>query len=78
MIGFMGIKNYKNANLQIFISLHLRPNPFHQIDSSINYYPQPYCDIVNDMPKVCLELSILELWANDGDYEEKTEQELIL
>ncbi len=26
------------------------------------------------MPKVCLELSILELWANDGAYDEKTDQ----
>ncbi len=40
---------------------------------SIEYYPEPYCDIVNKMPTVCLELSILELWANDGKYDEATD-----
>jgi len=40
---------------------------------SIEYYPEPYCDIVNKMPTVCLELSLLELWANDGKYDEATD-----
>ena len=41
---------------------------------SIEYYPEPYCDIVNKMPTVCLELSLLELWANDGQYDEATDK----
>jgi predicted RND superfamily exporter protein len=28
------------------------------------------------MPKVCLELSLLELWANDGKYDERTDREI--
>lgn len=43
---------------------------------SLEYYPQPYCDIVNQMPKVCLELSLLELWANDGKYNEQTDRDI--
>jgi hypothetical protein len=43
---------------------------------SLEFYPEPYCDIVNQMPKVCLELSLLELWANDGKYDERTDREI--
>ncbi len=43
---------------------------------SIESYPDPYCEIVNKMPTVCLELSLLELWAHDGHYDEVTDQEI--
>lgn len=43
---------------------------------SIESYPEPYCDMVNKMPTVCLELGLLELWANDGHYDDKTDQEI--
>ena len=43
---------------------------------SIEYYPEPYCEIVNTMPTVCLEMSILELWAHDGKYDETTDREI--
>ena len=43
---------------------------------SINSYPDPYCKIANEMPTVCLELGLLELWANDGHYDEQTDQEI--
>ena len=43
---------------------------------SIEHYPKPYCDIVNQMPRVCLEMSILELWANDGTYDDVTDVEI--
>ena len=38
---------------------------------SIDYYPKPYCDIVEDMEKACIEFSLLELWANNGRYDKK-------
>ena len=40
---------------------------------SVDYYPQPYCRIVKDMEKACLEFSILELWARDGKYGKDTD-----
>ena len=33
---------------------------------SADYYPDPYCGIVEDMDTACFAQSILELWANDG------------
>ena len=41
---------------------------------NVNYYPQPYCKVVNQMDFACLEMSILELWANDGKYDEATDK----
>lgn len=41
---------------------------------SIEYYPKPYCNIAEEMPTVCLEMSILELWAQDGKYDDLTDQ----
>jgi hypothetical protein len=38
---------------------------------SIEAYPDPYCEIVNKMPTVCLELGLLELWAHDGHYDNR-------
>ena len=43
---------------------------------SIEAYPDPYCEIVNKMPTVCLELGLLELWAHDGHYDEVTDKEI--
>ena len=43
---------------------------------SIEAYPDPYCEIVNKMPTVCLELGLLELWAHDGNYNEVTDKEI--
>ena len=33
---------------------------------SVDYYPQPYCGIVEDMETACFHQSILELWGNGG------------
>ena len=41
---------------------------------NVKYYPQPYCKVVNKMDFACLEMSILELWANDGKYDESTDE----
>ena len=43
---------------------------------NVNYYPQPYCKVVNQMDFACLEMSILELWANDGKYDEATDKDM--
>ena len=43
---------------------------------SVESYPDPYCEIVDGMATACLEMSILELWANDGSFDEQTEREL--
>ena len=50
-------------------------------DDSVEYYsvalyPETYCSLVNDLQYACMELSILELWANDGIYDSKTDQEI--
>ena len=42
---------------------------FFSSDPSIEFYPKKYCDIVKDVTQpTCLETSILELWANDGNF----------
>ena len=41
---------------------------------SAAFYPDPYCNISASMEAACLELSILELWANDGQYDEQTDE----
>ena len=41
---------------------------------NIQSYPQPYCQVVDSLDLACMEMSILELWANDGEYDESTEQ----
>ena len=38
------------------------------------FYPDPYCNFSASMEAACLELSILELWANNGSYDEKTDE----
>ena len=43
---------------------------------SVTSYPQPYCGIVEDMEKACMSFSILELWANNGKYDEKTDADI--
>ena len=42
---------------------------------SVESYPDPYCEIVDGMATACLEMSILELWANDGAFDDRTERE---
>ena len=46
------------------------------LHNSLNLYPDPYCDMVSRMPMTCLEWSILELWGNDGAYDEATDAEI--
>ena len=42
---------------------------FFSSDPSIEFYPKKYCDIVKDVTQpTCLETSILELWATDGNF----------
>merc|ERR1719264_287737 len=43
---------------------------------SVESYPDPYCEIVDGMATACLEMSILELWANDGAFDDRTEREI--
>ena len=33
-----------------------------------------FCKVVNKMDFACLEMSILELWANDGKYDNSTDE----
>jgi len=46
-------------------------------DLSIIFYPEPYCSVVQKMPTACFESSVLELWANDGEYDELTEETIM-
>ena len=41
---------------------------------SAEFYPLPYCNVVQEMKEACIEMSILELWANDGNYDEVTDR----
>ncbi len=41
------------------------------LSASEETYPYPYCDMVSSMPTACLENSILELWAEDGEYSDE-------
>ena len=45
-------------------------------DLMTSLYPQPYCSYASSLPTACLELSLLELWASDGDYDEETERRI--
>ena len=38
---------------------------------SRKFYPEPYCQFVQSAPSVCMEDSILELFAEDGDFSEE-------
>ena len=40
---------------------------------SVDQYPEPYCEIVTGMETACFEQTILELWANDGQYDDRTD-----
>ena len=41
-----------------------------------NFYPDPYCNIIQDMEDACMEMSILELWANEGKFDETSDREI--
>ena len=43
---------------------------------SVENYPKEYCSLVNDIQYACMDLSILELWANDGVYDSKTDEDI--
>jgi Niemann-Pick C1 protein len=43
---------------------------------SYSAYPEPYCGFASKKETACLEISILELWANEGSYDNKTEHDL--
>ena len=38
---------------------------------SRKFYPEPYCQFVKSAATVCLEDSILELFAEDGEFDEE-------
>lgn len=40
------------------------------VDPSVLFYPDPYCEIVAQMPTACFEESLLEIFAVDGAYNE--------
>ena len=45
-------------------------------DVSLNFYSEPYCSLVDHAPTVCYEESLLELRANDGDFDEESENSI--
>ena len=45
-------------------------NDFKEKDPSVEYYPSPYCNLIEGFEKACYEFSILELWAENGYYED--------
>ena len=47
------------------------------VDPSVGLYPLLYCPYVESMPTACFETSILELWANNGEYDETSEKEIM-
>ena len=42
--------------------------------SVTNFYPDPYCSRVGDLKTQCFQESILELWANKGVFDEKSDE----
>ena len=40
------------------------------------FYPDPYCNTIGEMKEACLEMSILELWAHDGKFDQETDEEI--
>ena len=38
---------------------------------SVESYPDPYCGIVDGMATACLEMNVIELWANDGAFDQQ-------
>ena len=38
---------------------------------SRKFYPEPYCKFVKSAATVCMETSILELWARDGEFHDE-------
>lgn len=49
---------------------------FHTKDPSVEYYPEPYCRIVEEMDTACFEFTILELWAQDGSFTTESEYQI--
>ena len=45
-------------------------------DPSVSLYPEPYCTLASSMDTACLELSILELWGEEGEYGGTTDEEI--
>ena len=45
---------------------------FKETDPSVEYYPSPYCGLIESFEEACYEFSILELWAQNGRYEDST------
>ena len=43
---------------------------------SVQEYPEPYCDIIEGMERACIEFSLLELWANQGTYDARFDNEI--
>jgi len=43
------------------------------VDYSIDQYPEPYCDIVEALPTACFHETILELWASEGEFNERSD-----
>ena len=41
--------------------------------SATEFYPDPYCDKVSNIATECFEESLLELWANKGKFDEKSD-----
>jgi hypothetical protein len=46
------------------------------MDVVFSFYSEPYCTFTTQMPMVCLETSLLELWGNNGAYDDATEREI--
>ena len=69
--------NFSNPEFTSRISQDLNDKADDHVECySVALYPDEYCNIVNELPEACMELGILELWANDGIYDDKTDQEI--
>ena len=44
--------------------------------SVTNFYPDPYCQRVQDLKTECFQESILELWANKGVFDETSDADI--
>ena len=41
--------------------------------SVTTFYPDPYCERVSQMKSACFHESLLELWANKGEFDEESD-----
>jgi len=45
-------------------------------DFSLDRYPHPYCEMVESLDTICFHETLLELWADDGEFNEKSDAKI--